>query len=174
MKKMFFIMFLIFSSRIVHGGSIEQLRKIPLTMDSFGPVKIGMTPAEASSALGWQLLFAPVGDTEPDPECDYVYPKGKYFGLGFMVENGHITRIDVQKDDFKTFNGISIGDSEKKVLNAFKNVKEEIHPYIGKDGKYLVIENKKGFGYVFETDNGIITQFRAGEIKSIKYIEGCL
>jgi hypothetical protein len=174
MRLTIFLIFCISLSTTVYAAKDEKWSSHKLDVDAFGPVKIGMTRSQASFALGVPLLFMPVGDSEPDLACDYIYPHGNHFGLGFMVENGHITRIDVHDLKFETVDGISIGDKEEKVFNVFKDrVDEEIHPYIGKEGKYLVIV-KNDFGWVFETDRGIITKFRSGKLESIRYIEGCL
>ena len=92
-----------------------------------------------------------------------------------MVEDGRITRIDIISAKISSEKGIHIGDSEKAVKKAFPGkVKEEQHPYMEEDGKYLIVETKAGFGFIFETMHGKITTFRSGRLSSVRYIEGCL
>ncbi len=158
----------------VDAGSQDSLFRHELKIDRFGPVKIGMTPIEASKLLGIDLT--PGKETgKDDAACHYVYPNGKFGDIGFMVENGRITRIDIYSIKAAAIGGIRVGQSESAIRKVFTGaVTETVHPYIGKEGKYLTIEDQLGHAFVFETDKGTITRFRAGEKKSVQYIEGCL
>ena len=159
---------------VAYAANPESLTKYILKVDSFGPVTVGMTPNEASIKLGIPLALAGPPD-EDTSECHYVYPNGKFDEVGFMVEGGRITRIDIYSKAIATSGGIRIGNDEDQVKKFFTGkVKEEIHPYIGKDGKYLIVELKPPYAFVFETDRGRITAVRGGELASVKYIEGCL
>jgi len=135
---------------------------------------VGMAPNEASKRLGIPLTLAgPPG--EDVSGCHYVYPDGKFNEVGFMVEAGRITRIDIYSKTIAASGAIHIGDDESFVKKSFPGkVREEIHPYIGKDGKYLIVELKPGYAFVFETDRGKITALRGGKLASVMYIEGCL
>ena len=148
--------------------------KFQLQVDRYGPLIIGMTPKVASAKLGVRLLPA----SEPDKEeqsCYYVYPNGKFDDIGFMVQRGQITRIDIYSKAIPSIGSIRIGDSEDAIKRAFPvKVQEKIHPYIGADGKYIIIETKPGYAFVYETDRGKITRFRSGKFSSVQYIEGCL
>jgi hypothetical protein len=151
-----------------------KLAKYQLEVDRYGPVLIGMTPQEGSGKLGISLI--PVEQpSKEELSCYYVYPDGKFDDMGFMVQDGRITRIDVYSKKVSSTGGIRIGDAEGAVKKAFPGkVKEEIHPYIGEEGKYLIVETKRGFAFIFETNNGKITSFRSGRLSPVKYIEGCL
>ena len=162
---------------IVLAGTKTPLPLHKLQVDRYGPVVIGMTPGEASNKL--KLPLIPERPLDPhDKEsqaCHYEYPSGDYQDIGFMVEDGRITRIDIRSKKISTMNNIRIGDSEETVKKAFPGkVREEIHPYIGKEGKYLIVETKPGYAFIFETDRGKITRFRSGKLSSVRYIEGCL
>lgn len=157
-----------------YAAGQEFLSKYKLQVDRFGPVIVGMAPNEASKKLGIPLTLGRPPD-EDDSSCLYVYPEGKFDDIGFMVEGGRITRIDIYSNTIAATGAIHVGDDESLVKKAYPGkVKEEIHPYIGKDGKYLTVEVKPGYAYVFETDRGRITTFRAGKLASAQYIEGCL
>lgn len=170
------VIVLSFASNVLAG----QKNSIPiygLQVDRYGPVVISMTPAEAAKQLKIPLI--PERPLDPEDKesqgCHYEYPSGGIQDIGFMVENGHITRMDVRSNKISAISKIHIGDSEESVKKAFPGkVAEEIHPYIGKEGKYLIVEIKPGYAFVFETDRGKIITFRAGRLPSVKYIEGCL
>ncbi len=157
-----------------YAAGQELLSKYELQVNRFGPVTVGMAPNEASKTLGIPLTMDSPPD-EDDSSCHYVYPDGKSDDIGFMVEGGRISRIDIYSKTIAATGAIHVGDDESLVKKAYPGkVKEEIHPYIGKDGKYLTVEVKPGYAYVFETDRGRITTFRAGKLASVQYIEGCL
>jgi hypothetical protein len=168
------IILAVMGTSAVYAAGQKLLSKYVLQVDSFGPITVGQTPAEASKKLGIPLLLAGPPD-EDVSGCHYVYPNGKFDEVGFMVEAGRITRIDINSKTIAAKNAIHIGDDESLVKKAFPGkVKEEIHPYIGKEGKYLIVELKPGYAFVFETDRGKITHVRGGKLASVKYIEGCL
>ncbi|MDO8545775.1 MAG: hypothetical protein Q7R68_00300 [Nitrospirales bacterium] len=148
--------------------------KFQLQVDRYGPVIVGMTPTVASAKLGVGL--APPAKLDKDEEsCHYVFPNSNSNDISFMVEDGRITRIDVDSKAIPSTGGIRIGDLEEAAKRAFpKKVKEEIHPYIGAEGKYLIVETKPGYAFIYETDHGKITSFRSGKLSSVRYIEGCL
>lgn len=173
MIKTFIILIFTFLVCIPAYGQ-NQLFSITLREDGFGAAKIGMTPSEASDALGIPLTLGREPD-EDDIACHYIHPNGEYEDIGFMVIGGRIVRIDVYSDKISAIGKIRIGDSETVVNEAFPNkVRETIHPYIGKEGKYLTVDVTSQFSFVFETDLGTITRFRSGTIEAVQYIEGCL
>lgn len=159
---------------VVYAQSAELLTKHQLLVDRFGPVLIGMTPNEATKKLGVPLTLGRPPD-EDDVSCHYVYPEGKFEDIGFMIQGGRITRIDIYSKTIMETHGIRIGDDESRVKKSYPGkIKETPHPYIGKEGKYLTVELKPGYAFVFETENGRITTFRAGTREAVQYIEGCL
>lgn len=78
----------------VNAGDQDSIAMYDLQVDRFGPVTVGMEANEASRLLGVPLSFG-VDSDEDDSDCHYVYPDGKFEDIGFMVEDGRITRIDV-------------------------------------------------------------------------------
>lgn len=172
-KICFTLVFFLICFTTSYADQKTSLVKYELKPDRFGPVVIGMTPKTASDKLGVPLL----PENPPDKDeisCFYVYPKGNSDDIGFMVQNNQISRIDVYTKNISSIKGIRIGDTEDTVRKAFGNkVKEEIHPYSGKDGKYLIVEIKPGYGFIFETLKGKITGFRSGKMPAVEYIEGC-
>jgi len=151
----------------------EGLAKYQLKVDRLGPVSVGITPSEAHTRLGMRI--EPETPGNEDEGCYYVSPIGYTEDIRFMVEDGHITRIDIISRKIASSGGIRAGDTERAVKKAFSGiVKEEPHPYLEEDGKYLIVETKPGYGFIFETMQGKITTFRSGRLSSVRYIEGCL
>ena len=143
--------------------------------NGYGPIAIGMTIPEASKALGVELKYPQDIDIKNEP-CYYVYPNGKPDLIGFMIEKSIITRVDVSSKGYYTDSGIQIGDKEAEIFKKYpqKKISEKIHPYLGKDGKYIMINTSEKNRIIFETEQGTIISFRVGIIPSVDYIEGCL
>jgi hypothetical protein len=144
-----------------------------LTVDGWGPVRIGMTEAQVDSALGAKLSGEPV---EPDNAC---VEKGADTlpGLTFMFEEGRLTRISLDSDSKATTpRGIAVGATEEAVLKAYpKGLRAEPHTYVDPPAEYLTywtVPSKRGVR--FETDQQrIVRTIHAGG-PSIEYVEGCL
>ncbi|ACM19339.1 hypothetical protein Geob_0977 [Geotalea daltonii FRC-32] len=164
---------LFLTTSLAFATDLKKLEKQQLQVDRLGPIAVGMTVKEASEKSGIKLK-----ETEPsdsgNEECYYVYPDGKYGDIGFMIEEERISRIDITSRKFASIHGLRVGDTEASVKKAFPGkVKEQAHPYLEEDGKYLIIKLKPGYGFIFETEKGKVTSFRSGKFESIQYIEGC-
>jgi len=163
----------LFASGVAFASDLKKLEKHQLQVDRIGPITVGMTAKEASAKSGINLKETDPSDSGNEA-CYYAYPDGKYGDIGFMIEEERITRIDIESRRIASVGGIRVGDTEEAVKKAFPGkVKEQVHPYIGKDGKYLVVKTKPGYGFIFETEKGKVTSFRTGKFESVQYIEGC-
>jgi hypothetical protein len=147
----------------------------PVEMRGVGPVRIGMTPKEASKAAGIALPGDPY-ELYEDGSCYYVVPEGDVDAFGFMVADGKIARVDVTDTTaVATAEGARIGDSEQHILELYPGAAVEPHAYEGPEGHYLKTRDADGaYGYVFETDGQKVTRYRAGRYPEVEYIEGCL
>jgi len=136
-----------------------------------GPVRIGMSLPQLSQALEEEIAMP----HDPDEKACFYAETAKQPGIAFMVEDGRVTRVDVTKNTIATEAGIRIGDSEEKVLRAYPGrVNVEPHHYNPESGHYLTVYTTNGkHGIRFETDQGKITGFYAGESHAIAYVEGC-
>ena len=151
-----------------------------LSLDGIGPVRVGMTLAEASAAGGVPLrLF----DQPPGPECRYAGPeRGSALGdeLGFMVYEGRIVRIDVGvmgPDRIRTVSGIGKGATEAEVLRTYPGrIRTEAHPYV-QGGKWLIYmpadASYRHLTMVFEVVEGRVMTFRSGYLEPTLWTEGC-
>ena len=113
-------------------------------MDGIGPVRVGMTPAEASAAAGVTLeVLGEPGLGAGSDDCHYVAPgrkPGEATALAFMVVGGRIVRLDVEGGAYATETGVRVGDTEQKVLDGHgaANVSSGPHVYT-EGGKYLTV-----------------------------------
>lgn len=149
-----------------------------LTLDGLGPVRLGMTPKAVERALGAKL--------------DVGYPEDYSCGVGqradsrdhdirYMFDDGVLSRIDIGKaggapTDIRTAKGIGLDSSEDEIRSAYgPRIKMAPHPYLEAEGHYVTVDapgHRRGF--IFETEHGRVTEFRAGTYPSLGYIEGCL
>lgn len=152
---------------------LDTTAKLALT--SLGPVRVGMTPEEASRAAGTKIVE---WGTNPERYCLYYRPQGEPKDVSFMVVEGRIARIDIDTRSMTTLGGAKIGDSEARIRELYPGqIKSEPHEYVP-GGKYLIFvpqdPSQSNYRVVFETDaSGIVTRFRSGKLPEVKYVEGC-
>ncbi|MFL5384271.1 MAG: hypothetical protein ACJ8GN_17250 [Longimicrobiaceae bacterium] len=141
-----------------------------LTEAGIGPVRVGMTVAEAAAALSGAAA-------QPDTQaCAYVGLAGLPEGVSLMTESGRIVRVDVDDSSrVATTRGARVGWTEAQVLAAYPGARVEPHEY--EDGHYLVAlpgaPADTTHRIVFETARGVVTRFRGGVVPAVEYVEGC-
>ena len=135
-----------------------------------GPLRIGMTVAEARQALD-SLVF-----TDADSlNCAYPKVGGLPEGVWVMVANGKVARVDVQKGDVSTTEGIGIGDSEAMAREVYR-ARLSVSPHKYTDGRYLTVvpANDSLHRIIFETNlEGTVLRYRAGKLPEVAWVEGC-
>jgi hypothetical protein len=138
----------------------------------YGPVGIGMTPAEASAALGRQLLAL---NAETEESCSYVFPGGDVdASFAFMTAYGRIARVDVDQPGIATDAGAEVGDSEAAALALYPTAEVQPHKYGDPQDHYLVIAAPDGaHALILETWDGKVSYIRAGKLPEAEYVEGC-
>jgi urease beta subunit len=139
--------------------------------DGTGPVKIGMSLSDLNAAL--HEKFSMPNDKD-EQACFYV-EHSKYPGVAFMIQEGFVTRVDVDRPEVSTAEGIKIGDSESRAMQVYgSKLKVELHHYTAPEGHYLtVLSSNERYGIRFETDKGKIVRFYAGQQQAIALVEGC-
>ncbi len=173
-----------------------------LTFEGLGPIRIGMSESE----LQKQGFSDPnrLADWQADDEyvaCHYLANEVEYPGVGFMINNSKLVRIDIGPNDagvkWQTLSGATIGMAETDVAAIYGNwMKIDHHPYLGDSGSYLLLRSGDGrYGMIFETATSDgseaiseepssassrgpnskkrVTDFRAGLAGPVGYIEGC-
>ena len=156
-----------------------------VTMNSIGPVKIGMNLPEAAAAANTRLSVSYAGSDS----CYYLETEGELEGVSFMVTKDDvksrlqyitsdvIARVNVGNPKITTLSGAKIGDTEARIKSLYPGqIKVTPHTYDPK-GHYLTFipKNKAEQNYriVFETDGQRVTMYRAGKLPEVEYIEGC-
>ncbi|MGH8990049.1 MAG: hypothetical protein ACRDZ7_00785 [Acidimicrobiia bacterium] len=157
-----------------------------LRMDGIGPVRMGMTLVEASTAVGRPVEVDPSylrNDGEPTL-CAFAFTPldpGGPAKVGFMVdresgaEEWRIVRTDIEDDlPTATEEDIRVGSTETEVKAAYPTVRVEGHPY-REDGHYMIVDpdGSGGLLLIFETDGDKVERFRSGQEASVQAIEGC-
>jgi hypothetical protein len=144
-----------------------------LTSHGLGPLRIGMTKAQAWKALGHVVALN--HDASGSEACE----EGEWLGqagVQLRFESGALSVIDVSGGSrIATDKGLRVGDTEAKVLTAYGPALE-IEPAVYDDppAHYLTAwDPASGRGIRYTTDHhGAITEIGAGD-DSIRSIEGC-
>ena len=142
-----------------------------------------MTLGEVRRALGdtkaflaWDSVEKPDRD---DAECAYLQTKRLPHGLRPMFQRGLLVRIDVDASGLRTRSGIGVGDTEARIGRVYEgHLTIEPHRYTFETGGHYVNyrpfdDADKGYGMVFETHKGRVTQFRIGTLAAIALVERC-
>jgi len=153
------------------GSAARDPASWVLREDGAGPVRVGMTVAEADRAVAGGL-----SKTAGLESCDFVHPKTGPANVMFMVIDGRIARADVVRGaTVGTITGMHTGETESAVRAAYPNARVQPHKYT--DGHYVVvIPGAPGdtlHRIVFETDGNKVTRMRGGLFPAVEYVEGC-
>ena len=143
-----------------------------LDLRGLGPVRVGMTVAEATAAAGIPVVAA--ADTA---ECTYATAPGGPESVLFMLVDRHIVRVDVRPPSpVKTRSGAGVGDTEAQVQALYPPLEVSAHKYVP-GGHYLTFvpddPADEDLRLIFETDGSTVTQFRSGRLPEVAHVEGC-
>jgi hypothetical protein len=159
-----------------------------LAIDGIGPIRVGMTVAQAEKSANVALIEK---GGRAGTSCYYLWPKTGPEGLGLMVispreeksilrDRDRIVRVDIfQNKRMTTLRGAKIGNTEAQIKAMYPGqIQVTTHQYTGpQGGHYLTFIPKdaadKDYRIVFETLKGRVTQFRAGKLPEVEYVEGC-
>jgi hypothetical protein len=133
------------------GAAAAAAPRWPLTVDGWGPVRIGMSQAQVARVLKTRLT----GQAIEDEDTCVEKGSSKYPGVFFMFEGGKVSRVSVSEPSrVRTPSGIGIGATAAEVRRAYpKGLHAETHEYLDRPAEYLTfwtIPNKRGVR--FETD----------------------
>jgi hypothetical protein len=136
-----------------------------VTPTGIGSIKTGMSIEEAQVILHNDLVV-PANLSE----CAFLKTKSGPKGVLFMVEQRHISRVDVTAGSTATSAGARVGDTEDKIKSLYSGIAVTPHKYT--DGHYLTYSGNGG-KIVFETDGSKVTRYRSGTTPAVDYVEGC-
>jgi len=163
--------------------ALEVAPGLQLRPEGLGPVRAGMSVAQAERALHLSLRADPPaladdGDGEALAEwrsCHYE-SSPELPGVLFMVSADRVVRVDVEAGAWGTTRGVRLGTPEVEVLRRYPGIAVHPHPYVD-FGHYLVLEATDDGGHpaamIFETDGQVVTSFRSGAAEPVGYVEGC-
>lgn len=116
--------------------------------DGVGPVRIGMSLSQLKVVLHEKLSEDEFGSEV----CFYVRARG-HDHLAFMIEDGRISRIDIEAPGIETSTGVQVGDSETRLRQVYgARLRITEHKYID-TGHYFTVRSQDGrYGVRFETD----------------------
>jgi hypothetical protein len=159
-------------STSVSSGSVDSALPQPLhvTERGIGAVHAGMTVAELRAAVEG-LDFKGQDSTG----CVYPAVTGLPEGVMVMVDRGIVARIDVQKGELPTTEGIRIGDDSAKVRSVYGS-RVAVSPHKYTDGQYLTVtpDGDTKHRIIFETNNaGVVLRYRAGQLPQVGWVESC-
>lgn len=140
---------------------------------SIGKARIGMSERTLVRALGAPLTH--VAAEVEEEGCYYASGRDLPQGVGLMMIDGRLARIDVSEAGVPTMSGTEVGTSEAKLKQLYgTRLIQQPHAYTGPEGHYLTVQSDDGrYGIRFETDGALVTRFYAGTASAIQYIEGC-
>ena len=140
-----------------------------VTEYGIGPIRAGMTVAQANAAIGGGFA-APKGGTSG---CTYAVLTKAPRGLWVMLQDGRVARVEVRSGSIATSTGAHIGDSEARIKQLYPRVAVTPHKYVA-GGHYLTVTGSDpGNRIVFETDGSKVTTFRSGRTPEVENVEGC-
>lgn len=173
------------------NNSLEQYK---ISVNGMGPIKMGMSVAQASAAAGVKLIGYGSGEPAPNSSCSYVRPENGLPELDFMVNNDQIVRIDVRnrvnqeadgrpvwidigdKSRITTQLGAKLGDTEAQIKTLYPNADVTGHKYIP-GGHYLIVTPQEpelaNYRLIFETDGNQVTSIRSGRLPEVELVERC-
>jgi len=142
-----------------------------LTMDGFGDVHFGMTLGATERALNARLTQT---DGTPESKSCWVHTRADGIDpdIGYMIENGHLTRIEIEgRSRVLTEKHIGVGSSVESLRKAYGPRLEVQHH--GDGDHFILNAPNHRRAIIFETDGRVVTTFRVGVYPSVAYDEGC-
>jgi serine/threonine-protein kinase len=144
----------------------------PISTEGIGPVLVGMTESEAERAGDFELTFDGFGTGQ----CKYL-TSDAVKDVGFMFNKGTLARIDTTNPNSETISGVSVGDSEADVYEAYGDqIEREANYYDPENASYLTYvpeDPADKTRVLFDVNDGQIINIRAGRLPEINYVEGC-
>ena len=141
-----------------------------ITPDGFGPLKAGMTVAEAATAVGSAFTLA----ANATPECGYAEWAAAPAGVRVMIVRDTVVRIEVTGPGVATAGEARVGDNEGRINSMYAG-QTLIAPHKYTSGKYIIVTPPADTMHrmVFETDGQKVTEFRSGRMPEVEYTERC-
>lgn len=146
-----------------------------VTLRALGPVRIGMSVAEASEAAGLELR-RDLGRSSTD-SCYHVNAGPTMRGVSFMVVNDLIRRINIDPPSpVATRSGVGIGTTASNLREVYSdNIQRADSAAAGGQGWAFVPNDEfdDDFRIYFEIEAGSVARYRLGSRPSVDSPGGC-
>lgn len=160
-------------SAAAETGKVNWNNPPKLSLKALGQVKVGMTVKQVK-ALFTNMTVLDAGGGQ---ECFYLEPRNVPKGVAFMITDGRVSRIDITSAHYSSLSGAKVGQTEQQVIKRYANQLKVTRHHYDEKGHYLIFVPKdkrdKGYRMLFETDGRKITEFRAGKLPEVEFVEGC-
>jgi hypothetical protein len=162
------------------GSASASLPIAPDAIAYFGLKSAPFGADEKMLRAAWNGEFTTQGPPQADG-CYYLYPASAQAAsgrqrIGFMVDGGRFSRIDVDDPALVAPGGGRIGMSTHEIATLYAQ-RLEVQPHKYVDGAhYLRVPDAGGSDsvLVFETDaDKRVTRWRIGHAPQIDHVEGC-
>ncbi|GAB3462978.1 hypothetical protein GCM10027321_25170 [Massilia terrae] len=141
--------------------------------DGVGPLRYGMTFDQVNARLGHGLRHTPP-ELRANKRCEQLgLDAVGRDGIWLMFVDDVFKRVDVQ-GGARTAAGIAVGDQAARVYASYSKVASEPRPYVPEERSLTVTAPDGRHAIRFETENGAIVVFFAGDAVPVQWIEGCL
>lgn len=145
------------------------------TLRAVGPVRIGMTVNEASTAAG-VTLRRDFG-RQATGNCYYVTPGAALRGVSIMVVDEAIARIEIDSpSNIATRSGVRIGTSASNLREVYPdNIQRANNAVLDGEAMAFVPQDDfdADFRIYFEIEGGQVARYRLGTKPAIDYLSGC-
>ena len=114
-----FLFFFLISATVSPSSaqSAGPLSGARLSIFGLGPIRIGMTVADVERASG--LTFHGAAE-QSGQSCYYVDHQLQTGGIALLIKNGLVAAVAVDGTEYATVSGVRTGDSESKVMAAYR------------------------------------------------------
>ena len=155
---------------LVAAACSQRVKSAAPTLDGAGPVRFGMTAADAVKALDQ----AGISHDGSASDCGYLTARIGGVSLPFMVDDGRVVRVDIRSDSVSAPSGARVGMSEDSLQQLYSR-SLVVRPHKYTEGHYLIYVSPQDTlrRLVFETDGRLVTEWRAGLYPQVEYVEGC-
>jgi hypothetical protein len=140
-----------------------------LTMDGFGPMRIGMTRAQVE-ATGAHITPDELFDPEHPESCWQGQVEGKP-GVVAMFDDNRLVRVSLGTADFATRSGARTGMSVAQVQAIYGG---RLRAASYQDGDWLLLYSADHRRALVMATDGNVIWISAGEAHAAQYVEGCL
>ncbi|HEU4629773.1 MAG TPA: hypothetical protein VFS08_08495 [Gemmatimonadaceae bacterium] len=142
--------------------------------DGIGPIRVGMTSAEARAAAG----LAP-GSPVPG-DCAYLNAGAEAdalpHGVRVMLARDTVVRLETRDSTVATAEGVRVGDPEARVTQRYEGrVEVQLRKYEPPPAHLLVVTppDDSLHRVMLLTDGTRVTELRVGRMPEVALVEGC-